>query len=256
MDLGTIIGLAVSNVIILMAIILGGSAGIFVNIPSILIVVGGTFGVTFIKYPLGTTLGSMKVALKAFFHQGEPQIQLIEQAVQLAAIARQQGLLGLESIEINNKFLHKGVQLAVDGQDPEFVRRILTSDINLTIERHDTGQHIFKGIGESAPAMGMIGTLVGLVQMMSNLSDPSSLGPAMAVALLTTLYGAVIANVICLPIADKLAHRSTEERINKSLILETVNGLQNGVNPRVLEELLKTYLPGAERFEGSILDKS
>lgn len=256
MDIGTIIGLVSAHIIIALAIFLGGSALVFINVPSLLIVVGGTFGVTFIKYPLSHTLSAMKVALKAFFHQGESSIELIEQAVQLAAIARQQGLLGLESIEIKNKFLHKGVQLAVDGQDPDFVRRILSSDINLTIERHEQGQHIFKGVGETAPAMGMIGTLVGLVQMMSNLSDPSSLGPAMAVALLTTLYGAVASNVIALPMADKLAHRSTEERINKSLILETVNGLQNGVNPRVLEELLKTYLPGSQRHEGSILDKS
>lgn len=255
MDIGTVVGLVAACVIIIGAILLGGNILGFIDIPSVLIVIGGTFGVTLMKYPLGVTLGAAKVALKAFFHQSQSQIELMNQAVELAAIARQQGLLGLEAIEITNPFLHKGVQLAVDGQDPEFVKRILANDINLSIERHETGKSIFKGIGDSAPAMGMIGTLVGLVQMMSNLSDPSSLGPAMAVALLTTLYGAVVANVFALPIADKLDFRSSEERLNKRIILETVSGLQNGVNPRVLEELLKTYLPTGERKPGSILDQ-
>jgi len=137
----------------------------------------------------------------------------------------------------------------VDGHEPALVRRMLSKDINLTIERHDVGQRIFKAIGDVAPAMGMIGTLVGLVQMLSNMDDPKMIGPAMATALLTTLYGAMIANILALPIADKLAHRSREERMNKSLILETVSAIQEGLNPRVMEDMLKAYLPGNKRKE-------
>jgi chemotaxis protein MotA len=162
-------------------------------------------------------------------------------------MARKSGLLALEGKEIKNEFLGKGIRLCVDGHDPEFVSRMLTKDINQTIERHETGVGIFKAIGGSAPAMGMIGTLVGLVQMLSSMDDPKAIGPAMAIALLTTLYGAVIANAFALPIADKLAFRSSEERINKSLILETIKGIQDGLNPKVLRELLKTYLPSNKR---------
>lgn len=219
----------------------------FVDVPSVLIVVGGASAVTVVKYPLSHTLQAVKVAMKAFFHESESPAELIQLGIELATIARRDGLLGLEGVEIKNKFLAKGIQLAVDGHDEEYVARILASEINQTIERHDRGQHIFKGIGEAAPAMGMIGTLIGLVQMMSNMSDPKSIGPAMAVALLTTLYGAVIANAVCLPLADKLSHRSKEEKNNKMLILEAVAGVQKGMSPKVLEEMLLTYLSGSVR---------
>ncbi|WP_456445256.1 MotA/TolQ/ExbB proton channel family protein, partial [Thiolapillus sp.] len=161
----------------------------------------------------------------------------------LANIARKEGLLGLEQVEVENKFLKKGIELLVDGHDSDFVRKMLGQDINLAIERNEDGINIFKAIGDVAPAMGMIGTLIGLVQMMSNMDDPKALGPAMAVALLTTFYGAVIANALALPIADKLTHRNKEERINKSMILEGVSAIQEGLNPRVIEGMLQTYLP-------------
>lgn len=247
MDLATLIGMLAAMALIFGAILTGGNLVMFIDVPSILIVIGGTCAITFIKYPVGHTLSAMKVGMKAFFHQQESQTDLIKKGIELATIARKDGLLGLEGVDLSNEFLGKGIQLAVDGQTPELVRKILVKEINQTIDRHERGQHIFKGIGETAPAMGMIGTLIGLVQMMGNLSDPKSLGPAMAVALLTTLYGAVIANAIALPIADKLNHRSFEERQNKSLILETISAIQAGVHPQVLEELLKTYLPGVER---------
>lgn len=247
MDLATLLGLVGAIGIILTAILIGGSAGVFINLPSILIVLGGTLFANLIKFPLGHTLGAFKVALKAFLHKGEAPESLIAEGVELASIARKEGLLGLESVEIRNGFLKKGIQLAIDGHEPDFVARVLSKEINLTIERHEQGQAIFKGIGDSAPAMGMIGTLIGLVQMMSNMSDPKAIGPAMAVALLTTLYGAIIASAVALPIADKLAHRSAEERLNKSLVLESIAAIQEGLNPRVMEELLKTYLPTSKR---------
>ncbi len=247
MDLATLVGLLGAFGIIISAIIVGGSAIIFVNIPSLLIVGGGTIFAVLMKFPLGHFLTAFKIATKAFFNKAENPMKLIEEGVNLANIARKEGVLGLEGQDIENEFLQRGIQLSVDGHEPEFVRTMLGKDINLTIERHERGQAIFKAIGDVAPAMGMIGTLIGLVQMLSAMDDPKAIGPAMAVALLTTLYGAIIANAFALPIADKLAHRSQEERLNKALILETISSIQEGLNPRVMEELLKTYLPASKR---------
>ena len=247
MDLATLVGLLGAFGIIIAAILFGGSAIIFVNIPSLLIVGGGTMFAVVMKFPLKHFFSAFKVAMKAFFSKPEDPVKLIEEGVLLANIARKEGVLGLEGQDIENEFLQRGIQLCVDGHEPDFVRTMLGKDINLTIERHERGQAIFKAIGDVAPAMGMIGTLIGLVQMLSAMDDPKAIGPAMAVALLTTLYGAIIANAFALPIADKLAHRSQEERLNKGLILETISSIQEGLNPRVMEELLKTYLPASQR---------
>lgn len=247
MDLATLVGLLGAFGIIIAAILFGGSAIIFVNIPSLLIVGGGTMFAVVMKFPLKHFFSAFNVAMKAFFSKPEDPVKLIEEGVLLANIARKEGVLGLEGQDIENEFLQRGIQLCVDGHEPDFVRTMLGKDINLTIERHERGQAIFKAIGDVAPAMGMIGTLIGLVQMLSAMDDPKAIGPAMAVALLTTLYGAIIANAFALPIADKLAHRSQEERLNKGLILETISSIQEGLNPRVMEELLKTYLPASQR---------
>ncbi|MFC1774137.1 flagellar motor protein PomA [Pseudomonadota bacterium] len=247
MDLATLVGLLGAFGIIIAAILFGGSAIIFLNIPSLLIVGGGTMFAVVMKFPLKHFFSAFKVAMKAFFSKPEDPVKLIEEGVLLANIARKEGVLGLEGQDIENEFLQRGIQLCVDGHEPDFVRTMLGKDINLTIERHERGQAIFKAIGDVAPAMGMIGTLIGLVQMLSAMDDPKAIGPAMAVALLTTLYGAIIANAFALPIADKLAHRSQEERLNKGLILETISSIQEGLNPRVMEELLKTYLPASQR---------
>ena len=247
MDLATLIGLLGSFGVIIGAVVVGGSALIFLNPPSLLIVLGGTLMVVLMKFPLATTLGAFKIAMKAFIHKGENPNDLIQEGVALANVARKEGVLGLENQEVSNPFLKRGITFCVDGHEPDFVRSMLTKDISLTIERHETGQKIFKAIADVAPAMGMIGTLIGLVQMLSHMDDPKKIGPAMAVALLTTLYGAIIANAFAMPIADKLSHRSNEERRNKQLILETISAIQEGVNPRVMEELLKTYLPPGKR---------
>ncbi len=250
MDLATLIGLIGGFGIIIGAIAKGGDLALFINAPGLLIVVGGTFMVTLMKVPLADFLGSFAVGMKAFFHETEDPVQLIEEAITLSDVARKNGLLALEGVEVSNEFLRKGVDLCVDGHDPDLVQKMLNKDISLAIERHELGKNMFKSIGDAAPAMGMIGTLIGLVQMLANMADPASIGPAMAIALLTTLYGAIIANAFALPMADKLARRSKEERINKSLILETIMGIQEGLNPKVLETLLKTYLPGSKRGSG------
>lgn len=247
MDIATLIGLLGGFGIIIGAIATGGDIMLFVNLPSVLIVVGGTFMVTLMQVSLKDFLGSFNIAMKAFFYKIDDANQLIEEAVQLADVARKNGLLALEGQEIGNEFLKRGITLCVDGHDPALVQRMLSKDINLTIQRHEVGQRMFKNMATMAPAMGMIGTLVGLVQMLANMSDPASIGPAMAVALLTTLYGAVIANVFAQPLADKLARASQLEKVNKSLILETISGIQEGMNPRVLEQMLSTYLPSSKR---------
>lgn len=247
MDLATLLGLIITFGFILGAIISGGPIGLFINTPSLLIVIGGSVAVVLMQFTLSQFFGAFKVGLKAFFHKSVDAGELIEQAGVLANIARKEGMMALESQEITNPFLNKGIQLCVDGHPPDLVRKMLGKDISQTIERHEIGQKIFTALGGIAPAMGMIGTLIGLVQMLANMDDPKTIGPAMAVALLTTLYGAIIANAFALPIADKLSLRSEEEKTNRTLILETISGIQEGMNPRVLEELLKAFLPEGQR---------
>jgi len=248
MDLGTILGLLGGGYIIYWAIAAdGGNIGMFLNAHPIVIVMGGSTVVTIMKFGLGRFFGAFKTAIHAFvFKKFSPQ-DIIEEAVKIAEAARKGGLLSLEGMEIKNPFLQKGVQLLIDGHEPDVVRKILSKEMNLTVERHTWSQKVFKAIAEAGPAMGMIGTLLGLVLMMSNMSDPKSIGPAMAIALLATLYGAVLANMVALPIAEKLELRSTEERTAKALVIDALMGIQAGQNPRVIEEALKNYLPSKGR---------
>jgi len=247
MDIGTIAGLLVGVVLIATAILLGGSLTAFLDLPSVLIVLGGALATTFIRFTLPDVINSMSVAMKAFFAKSQPPENIIQELVSLSHIARKEGLLKLEKQPVNDPFLKKAIMYCVDGHDPDFIQEVLDKEIELTLERHGQGQSIFLAIGDAAPAFGMIGTLVGLVNMLGNMKDPASIGPAMAIALLTTLYGAVLANLAALPIADKLKRRSQEEGLNKKLVVEGVLGLQKGLNPRVLEELLNTFLPPRKR---------
>jgi chemotaxis protein MotA len=247
LDLATLIGLIGALGIVMASIMLGGSAGTFINAPSLLVVLGGTVLVTMMKFSLGKFLGAASIAVKAFLHRPTPPEQLIETAVELAKTARQGGLLALEDAEVPDEFMKTGLGLLIDGHPADIVRSMLNKDMKLTLQRHLDGQDIFKAIGDVGPAMGMIGTLIGLVQMLANMDDPKQIGPAMAVALLTTLYGAILANMIALPIADKLAVRSREENQSKSLIIDALLGIQGGQNPRVIASMLETYLPKSKR---------
>jgi len=248
-DLATLIGLIGGMVTVGLAIALGGSVMTFLNGPSLVIVIAGTILVTLMKFSLAQFLGATKVAVQAFVSSMPVPNELIEKSVELANEARTNGLLALEEAEVPDDFFKKSINLLVDGHDPEVVKTVLNKDMNLTISRHKSGQAIFKAMGDVAPAMGMIGTLIGLVQMLSSMDDPKQIGPAMAVALLTTLYGALIANMVALPIADKLEMRSTEERLVKSLIIDAVVAIQDGQNPRVIGDMLKNYLPKSRRTE-------
>ena len=235
--------------LILVAVLMGGSALVFLNLPGLLIVVGGTFATAFIKFSMSDVINSVKVVMKAFINKNEAPEELINTMVGLASIARSEGLIALENEDPGENFARKAVTYLVDGYEQEAIQDILKLDILQTVQRHTVGQNLFKGMGDAAPAFGMIGTLIGLVQMLSGMSDPKTIGPSMAVALLTTLYGAMISNLVCLPLADKLALRSQQEQINKSLIMVAVRGIGDGLNPRILEESLKPFLSPKKRTE-------
>ena len=168
--------------------------------------------------------------------------------VDLSDLARKSGFLALEEVDIDNPFMKKGVDLLVDGYDSKTIKQLLNKDIGLTNERHNQGINIFSSLGDVAPAMGMIGTLVGLVAMLSNMDDPKSIGPAMAVALLTTLYGSMLSNMVALPIADKLTLRKEQESLNRRLIVDGLLGIQEGQNPRLLESLLNNNIHENKRI--------
>lgn len=251
MDIATLLGIVGALGIVAMAMVLGGDPIIFVNPPSILIVAGGTLFVVLAKFSLSQFLGAIKVAAKAFSFKLETPEEIIGVLVDVAQVARKGGLLSLEDKEVDNQYLKDGMQLLVDGQDREVVRTMLSKDRAMTLERHKWGAKVFTAIGDVAPAMGMIGTLIGLVQMLSNMDDPKSIGPAMAVALLTTMYGAMIANMFAMPIADKLTLRMTEEARIQSIIIDALLAIQAGQNPRVIEDMLRTYLPAGVRHDAT-----
>ena len=249
MDLATIIGLLAAFGLMLSAILQGGSLMMFIDVASLLIVVGGTIGTVLVHFPFGDVLGAFNVARKAFFHKSSSPIDTIEKLITYAGKARKEGILSLQSVmtEIEDEFFLKGLQMAVDGQEPEALKDMLEKEIEYVMERHDKGADIFATIAAYSPAMGMIGTLIGLVQMLQNMSDPSSIGPAMAVALLTTFYGAVIANIVANPISGKLKLRSASEVLNKTLVTEGMKAILEGENPRLMEQRLHAFVSPKER---------
>ena len=244
MDLATIGGLVGGAGLILAAILSSGSLGMFIDIPSLLTVVGGAIAALFINFPVGKVLAVAKVVRKAMFHEAEDATEVIGKMVGYAERARKEGMLALEedSESEPDKFLAKGLRLAVDGTDPQLLARIMETDLTALETRHKDGKAIFEQLGMFAPAFGMIGTLIGLVQMLANLSDPSAIGGGMAIALLTTFYGSVIANLIALPIAGKLKARSDEELHSREMIIEGIMSIQSGDSPRIVQEKLKSYL--------------
>jgi chemotaxis protein MotA len=255
LDLSTIIGIGAAFGLMLMAIIQGGPLTLFINVPSIMIVFGGTFGNTLVHYPFSDVFDAMNVAKKTFLYKETPINSLIVQLMEFANKARKEGILALQGAmeKVEDDFLKKAMQMAVDGQEPETLRSMLNTEIEYIQIRHGKGAEIFSSIAAYAPAMGMIGTLIGLVQMLQTMSDPSSIGPAMAVALLTTFYGAIIANVFCLPMAGKLKTRSASEVLTKTLIIEGMQSILSGENPRIMEQKLHAFI--APKLRESIYNK-
>ena len=247
MDLASLVGLVGAFAIVAFAMVMGGDIGMFINVPSILIVVIGSLFAVMMKFELGQFLGAIKVAGKAFSFKLSKPDTIIEEVVELAGLARKGGLLSLEGKEVSDDFLSKGIQLLVDGHDPDAVRTLMSKELKQASKRHDIGIDIFKAIGDVAPAMGMIGTLIGLVAMLANMDDPKTIGPAMAVALLTTLYGAMMANMFALPVGDKLTLRRDEEDRLKTMIIDALLAIQSGQNPRVIESMLQAYIQEGKR---------
>lgn len=208
-----------------------------------MIVFGGTAGNTLVNYPFSDVFDAFNVA-KTILYKEQSINGLIVQLMEFANKARKEGILALQGAmeEINDEFLVKAMQMAVDGQEPETLRNMLMTEVEYIQQRHEKGANIFLSIGAYAPAMGMVGTLIGLVQMLQTMDDPSSIGPAMAVALLTTFYGAVIANVFALPMAGKLKMRSEAELLTKTLIIEGMQSILSGENPRIMEQKLHAFI--------------
>ncbi|MDQ6996888.1 MAG: motility protein A [Mariprofundus sp.] len=247
MDIATIIGIVVAFGLVIFAI--GDGLPSFIDPPSLMIVIGGTFGVLLVGYPLSKCLSVIGVVMKTFMYKVDVGADVIAKLVELAQTVRKDGILALESEvgSIENEFMSKGLQMAIDGQEPAAIEDILYMEMDKVAERHTVGADMFTSLGTYAPSMGMIGTLVGLVLMLQNMSDPSSIGPSMSIALLTTFYGALLANILFLPMSGKLKTRSKEELLIHEIILVGIQSLVAGENPRVMEQKLLGYLPPKER---------
>ncbi|MHC5004743.1 MAG: motility protein A [Planctomycetota bacterium] len=249
MDITTIIGLVLGAVLVALAILIGGDIASYLNAPSVLIVVGGATAATMTAFPLARFLKMPNVLMKTVMSKPTDPAEMISQLVKLAETARRDGILALENMidQVDDEFLVSGIQMAVDGTDPEVIETVMETELSNLMERHEAGKGLFDSMGRYAPAFGMIGTLIGLVAMLSNMDDPSKIGAGMAAALLTTLYGALLANIVFLPLADKLSQRSGEEVLIKTLIIQGVMAIQSGDNPRNVESKLVTFLPPAQR---------
>lgn len=246
-DLLTPIGITLGFVMIMLAITgKEGSQGLtrFVDISSIFIVIGGVIASMFINFKMDQLKIAKHVLKEAFYKNDQRLPELIDLFILLSERARREGILALENEleQVEDPFVSKGILLAVDGIEPEVINEIMNAEITAMEERHEKGRMILEKAGEYAPAWGMIGTLVGLILMLNSLQDPSSLGPNMAVALITTLYGTVLANLVFLPMANKLENKTEEEIFIKQIIIEGVIGVQSGQNPRILEEKLSAFL--------------
>ena len=235
MDIATIIGLLLGIGLVIGSIMLGGGGlGPFMNIPSMMITIGGSFAALLINFPLRQVLGVISVVRKCFQVALPSPDEIIEQFKSFATIARRDGLLALESEaeSVDDLFLKRGLEMVIGGAPKEDIESILEVEISYVEQRNQTGKKILDAIAAAAPAFGMIGTLIGLVQMLRTLDDPSQIGVGMATALLTTLYGAVIANLFCLPLAGKLEARSQEEVMVRELMLSGLVALVEGLPPR------------------------
>lgn len=249
LDFSTFAGIFCAFALMVLAIVTGGKIYMFVGPRSLMIVAGGTFGAILVHYPFSEVLKAFSVGKNAFLYKEVSPNEVIENLIRFASKARKEGLLALESAthEVDDPFFAKGLQMAADGYEPEIFQETLNREIEYIEERHENGADIFVALGQYSPAMGMVGTLIGLVQMLQTMDDPSNIGPAMAMALLTTLYGAVMANVIFLPMSGKLKNRSQHEVLKKTLIIEGMKSILDGENPRIIEQKLHAFLAPKQR---------
>ena len=251
MDISSIIGVVSGMGFVVGTIMLGGSIMMFVNIPSILIVVGGTIAATMVGYPLPVFLSVFKVAIKVFMFKIEKPEDIINNLVETSNKARKGGLLSIEGDiqSTSDPYLAQALQMTVDGVKTADIAQIMQKQMELTKRGLDTGADIFAKMGAYAPAFGMVGTLIGLIQMLANLDDPSSIGPKMAVAMITTFYGAVLANLFFIPMGDKLTGRNEEEITNMNIIFEGILSIREGEHPKLMEDKLKIYISDSKKSE-------
>jgi chemotaxis protein MotA len=251
MDFATIIGLVAVSALIIMGIMLGSPLMIFWDNTSMLIVGLGSFFILFAAYPSSEVIAGLKAVANTFKQSPKKSEELLTLMRQMSTRARREGVLALEDVARtqDDEFLKRGIQMVVDGHDPEAIEDVLYSELDKIEERHKVNIGVMEYMAGASPALGMIGTLIGLVQMLQNMTDPSSIGPAMAVALLTTFYGSVIANVFCIPFAEKLKRRSIEELAEKALVAQGLLSILSGESPRFLIDRLNVQLPPAERFQ-------
>jgi chemotaxis protein MotA len=250
MDIATGLGLLAGSAVVCTLILLGGDFRMFYDLHALIVIFSGSFSATLIRVPLAAIFHGLPLGAKfAFTLRRQTQRELIEQLAVIAETSRKQGPTGLERIEIEDAFLAKGVRYLADGYEASFIRDNLERDRDNFLTHLDEGQKIYRAIGDCAPAFGMIGTLLGMVQMFANMTDPSKLGPFMAVALLATLYGAVVANIVCLPIADKLHVKLTDEETNRNLIIDGILMIRDSKSPALVREMLLAYLPEKHRHD-------
>ncbi len=254
MDIATGLGLLAGMGVLITLILMGGELSMFLDSHAFIAIFGGAFAATLIRFPLSSIFHGMPLGMRfAFSLRRMSQRELIDEIAGLAEIARKQGPIGLEKAEISDTFLAKGVRYVADGYDADFIRDNLERDRDNFLTHLDEGQKIYRSIGDCAPAFGMVATLIGMVQMFANMSDPSKLGPYMAVALLATFYGAALANLFCLPIADKLHLKLVDEEINRTLIIDGVLMMRESKSPALVREMLLTYLPEKHRHDAEEL---
>ena len=250
MDLATGAGLLAGVAVIMALMLMGGNLGMFYDIHAVIVIFGGSFAATLIRFPFVVMLHGLPMGMKyAFSMRSMNPRTLVEEITKVAEVVRKNGPVALENVQVDDPFLAQGVRYIADGYDKEFIRETLERDRDNFLQRLDEGQKIYRAIGDCAPAWGMVGTIIGMVQMFANMSDPSKLGPAMAIALLATLYGAVLANMACLPIADKLHLKLEEEEISRTLILDGIMQIRDAKSPMIVREMLLAYLPDHHRAE-------
>jgi chemotaxis protein MotA len=250
MDIMTGAGLAGGTIVVMTIMLLGGDLRIFVSDHAAIIVFGGSISATMIRFPLGVILHGLPLGAKYVFTMSRLTARdLVDELARIAEIARKQGPVGLEKVETDDPFLAKGIRFVADGYDLDFIRDNLERDRDNFLMHLDEGSKIYRAVGDCAPAFGMVGTLVGMVSMFANMTDPSKLGPFMATALLATLYGAVVANLVCLPIADKLHGKLLDEETNRTLIIDGILMIRDSKSPTLVREMLLAYLPENHRQE-------
>jgi chemotaxis protein MotA len=248
MDIMTGAGLVFGMIVIATMVFMGGDLHMFVSEHAVIIIFGGSIAATMIRFPLGVMLHGLPLGARFAFTMSRLSAHdLVDELARIAEIARKQGPVGLEKVETDEPFLAKGIRYIADGYDMEFIRDNLERDRDNFLMHLDEGSKIYRAVGDCAPAFGMIGTLIGMVQMFANMTDPSKLGPFMATALLATLYGALVANLFCLPIADKLHGKLLDEETNRTLIIDGILMIRDSKSPTLVREMLLAYLPEKHR---------